>query len=130
MKENKLIIITSILTIAIILSAVLLSRGPKQANSIPADNVTIVDGKQIIEIDVKGGYSPAKSIAKAGIPTVVRFKTSRTFDCSASVRIPSLGFSKILPQSGFTEVEIGSQEPKTLQGMCGMGMYGFSIDFN
>ena len=93
------------------------------------NNVSIVDGKQIIEIQAKGGYQPRKSIAKAGIPTILRFETSGTFDCSSSVRIPSMNISKSLPQTGATDIDIGTSSLGTLQGMCGMGMYPFQVDF-
>lgn len=94
-----------------------------------ADNVTVVDGKQIITIDAKGGYLPVKSTAKAGMPTVIRFDTNGTFDCSASVRIPSMDITEILPQTGTTDVDIGVQQVATLQGTCGMGMYPFEVEF-
>lgn len=93
------------------------------------NNVSVVDGKQIIEIDAKGGYLPRKSVAKAGIPTVIRFNTQATFDCSSSVRIPSLNISKILPQTGSTDIDVGIQKAGPLQGSCGMGMYPFEIRF-
>ena len=94
-----------------------------------ANNVSIVDGKQIIEINAKGGYQPRKSVAKAGIPTIIRFNTKGTFDCSSAVRIPSLNISKSLPQSGITDIDIGSGEPGKLKGSCGMGMYPFEVEF-
>ncbi len=94
-----------------------------------ANNVTVVDGKQIIEISAKGGYQPRKSIAKAGVPTIIRFNTKGTFDCSSSVRIPSLNISKSLPQSGATDIYIGEGKLGTLQGSCGMGMYPFEVEF-
>ncbi|MEK7185555.1 MAG: cupredoxin domain-containing protein [Patescibacteria group bacterium] len=94
-----------------------------------ANNVTVVDGQQIIEIRAKGGYLPRKSVAKAGMPTILRFDTSGTFDCSSSVRIPSMNISKILPQTGSTDIDIGSPKLATLQGTCGMGMYPFEIEF-
>lgn len=93
------------------------------------NNVSIVDGKQIIEITAKGGYQPRKSIAKAGIPTILRFNTAGTFDCSSFVRIPSMDISKTLPQSGATDIDIGIQKVGLFQGMCGMGMYPFEVDF-
>ena len=99
-------------------------------NSASENNVTIVDGKQIIEIRAKGGYQPRISLAKAGIPTILRFNTSGTFDCSSSIRIPSLNISKILPQTGVTDIDLGTQKVGTLQGTCGMGMYPFEIDFH
>jgi len=95
-----------------------------------ASNVTVVDGKQIIEIDVRGGYNPSKSIAKAGIPTSIRFKTRGTFDCSSSIRIASLNVNQILPQTGSTDIDVGSQAAGILNGTCGMGMYRFEVDFN
>jgi len=93
------------------------------------NNVSVVDGKQIVEIRAKGGYQPRKSTAKAGIPTILRFNTSGTFDCSSSVRIPDMNISKMLPQSGTTDIDIGSQKVATLQGSCGMGMYPFEVEF-
>ncbi len=124
-------------TISIIVAAVLiggafmLTKGNSQENTptVPANNVTMVDGKQIVEISAKGGYQPRKSVAKAGIPTVIRFDTKGTFDCSSSVRIPSMNISKSLPQTGTTDIDIGSQQLATLQGTCGMGMYPFEIEF-
>lgn len=97
--------------------------------SADADNVSIVDGKQIIEIKVKGGYQPNKSIAKAGVPTILRFITDGTFDCSASIRIPDLNFSKILPQSGITDIDLDNPQVENLRGSCGMGMYQFNVEF-
>ncbi len=93
------------------------------------NNVNVIDGKQIVEVWAKGGYYPQKSIAKVGIPTIIRFNTSGTYDCSASVLIPSLGISEFLSPSGVTDIDLGSLESKTIQGTCGMGMYSFQVDF-
>lgn len=123
-------IISLIVAIGIILGAfVFIGKNSQPKNFDPAQNVTIVDGMQIIEIDARGGYFPRKSTAKAGIPTILRFKTAGTFDCSSSVRIPSLDISKMLPQSGATDIDLGDQKSGVLQGSCGMGMYPFEIDF-
>jgi len=102
---------------------------PTPNNAQNANNVTIVDGQQIVEITARGGYQPRKSYAKAGIPTIIRFSTNGTFDCSSSVRIPSLNVYKNLPQTGKTEIDIGAQQISTLKGSCGMGMYPFEIEF-
>ena len=95
----------------------------------PANNVSVVDGKQIVEVSVKGGYRPQKSVAKAGVPTILRFATNSTYDCSGAVRIPSIGYSAFLPASGKTDVELGTPQAGILRGMCAMGMYVFEIDF-
>lgn len=127
--------ITAIIISAIlIITAIILTGGKDREEQTPKEeiainNVSIVDGKQIIEIRAKGGYTPRKSIAKADIPTILRFNTNGTFDCSSSVRIPSMNISKILPQSGITDIDLASQKTGTLQGTCGMGMYPFEIEF-
>ena len=110
-------------------SIFLLKNNPQTTNDAPVNNVSVVDGKQIINIHVKGGYQPTKSVAKIGIPTVLRFETGGTFDCSASIRIPSMNIGKILPPSGTTDIDLGTPEITTLQGTCGMGMYPFEVDF-
>lgn len=95
----------------------------------PAQNVSIVDGVQIVEIRARGGYSPRQSVAKAGLPTIIRFDSKGTFDCSASVRIPSLKISKSLDFSGSTDIDIGKPKEGLMKGSCSMGMYPFEIDF-
>lgn len=127
----KKILPSLIVGIAIVVGAIMISVNDsgETINTTKASNVSIVDGKQIVEIDARGGYTPRQSFAKAGIPTVVRFNTRNTFDCSAFVRIPSLNISKTLEQTGSTDIEIGSQGVQTLQGSCGMGMYPFEVVF-
>ncbi|HEY4512731.1 MAG TPA: cupredoxin domain-containing protein [Candidatus Paceibacterota bacterium] len=125
----KATIISIILAVALIGGAFMLTRNNSDIELENVNNVSVVDGKQIVEIRAKGGYQPRKSTAKAGIPTILRFNTSGTFDCSSSVRIPDMNISKMLPQSGTTDIDIGSQKVATLQGSCGMGMYPFEVEF-
>lgn len=108
----------------------LVNRNSSSVNeNINVDNVSMVDGKQIIDIDARGGYLPRVSQAKAGVPTIIRFNTKNTFDCSASIRIPSMKISKMLPNTGSTDIYIGIQESGRFRGSCGMGMYPFEIEF-
>ena len=147
--NNKNTIIAIIVALLLITFAIIYSRGgikikgnTRENNAkenqqeftdsnpqIPANNVSIENGIQIIEIKAKGGYLPRESVAKAGIPTIIRFNTKGTFDCSSSVRIPSMDLFKNLPQSGTTDIDLGSQPLGTLQGTCGMGMYPFEVEF-
>lgn len=94
------------------------------------NNVTTVDGKQIIEIQAKGGYLPRVTTAQSGIPTTLRINTSGTFDCSSAIRIPSLKVSKNLPATGVTDIDLGTLAPGTIAGNCSMGMYPFEIQVN
>jgi plastocyanin domain-containing protein len=103
-----------------------------QSESAPADgkNVSVVDGKQIIEITAKAGYSPQKTIAQANLPTILKVKTTGTFDCSAALNIPNLKYSEVLPMNGTTEIPVPTDKTSgKLQGLCAMGMYNFEIDF-
>jgi plastocyanin domain-containing protein len=127
----KTTVVSIIVAVVLIGGAFFLTRGGSNTTEQVADanNVSIVDGKQIVEISAKGGYHPRKSVAKAGIPTIIRFNTNGTFDCSSSVRIPSMNISKSLPQTGTTDIDIGIQGVATLQGTCGMGMYPFEVEF-
>ena len=126
----KTVTISIMISLLMIIGAIALSAGKGDGvQAVDANNVTIVDGKQIIEIKAGGGYSPQKSIAQAGIPTIIRFDTKNTFDCSSSVRIPSMNISQILPQTGTTDIDIGNPKVGIFQGMCGMGMYQFAVDF-
>jgi plastocyanin domain-containing protein len=126
----KATVLSIIIAIVLIGGALMLANNSRSTDSTAnVNNVSIVDGKQIIEITARGGYNPRKSIAKAGIPTAIQFNTKGTFDCSSSVRIPSLNITKSLPQSGSTTIDIGTAQLGTLKGTCGMGMYPFEIEF-
>ena len=116
--------------ILIIIGTIVFSGPTKQAEQKTAvNNVSILDGKQFIDLTAKGGYTPRKSLAKAGLQTTLRVNTSGTFDCSSSIRIPSMDISRILPQTGVTDIDLGTPQLGTLSGTCGMGMYPFEISF-
>jgi len=120
----------AVIAVVVLGGALFLVTGDKNTyQSGNTSNVSIVNGIQIINIAAKGGYLPRESVAKAGIPTIIRFDTNGTFDCSSSVRIPSLAISKILPQTGMTEIDVGRLTEGVLHGSCGMGMYPFEVDF-
>lgn len=124
----KSTIISIILALVLIFGAIFLSRN-SSGGDVSVNNVKIVDGVQVIEISAKGGYSPRKSVAKSGLPTILRIDTNGTFDCSAVVRIPGLNITKNLPQSGVTDIDLGTSTLGKLNGSCGMGMYPFEINF-
>ena len=131
MNKVALSIISAGFIIALV---IIFSSGAKidNVNTGPAgQNIEIRDGVQYITINARGGYFPRVSTAKAGIPTKLIVKTSGTYDCSAALRINSIGFRQILPQTGDTEIDIGTPKAgEPLQGICAMGMYYFSVNFN
>ena len=136
-KQNLIIISAIILAAVIIFLAINYAGGSSSVNSNKeenvieenANNVSVVDGRQIILLKAKGGFSPIHSIAKAGVSTILRVVTNGTFDCSSIIRIPEMNLSKNLPLSGTTDIDIGVQKVGIFDGTCGMGMYPFDIKF-
>ncbi len=126
-------LIATLLAGALIVGAVWLSADSKTAEvgTQAGANITFVDGTQVIDITAKGGYSPRVTEAQANVPTILRVNTKGTFDCSSALVIPSLGFRKNLPPSDITDIKLPPQEGGTsLQGLCAMGMYSFTVNFN
>ena len=127
---NKTVSITITLSLILAVGIIFSDSGTKGTDQ-AVQNSVIKDGVQYITIEAKGGYSPQTSNAKAGIPTKLIVKTSGTYDCSASLVIKSIGFQKILSQNGEEIIDLGT--PKAgdkFQGVCGMGMYSFIVNFS
>jgi len=129
---NKIPLI--IVTAGLIIGLGIVFWGGKGNSNIPTDTVVqnseIKDGIQYVTITARGGYSPQVSEAQAGIPTKLIMKTKGAYDCSSSLVIRSLNFQKILPQTGETEIDIGTPNAGVpLLGTCSMGMYSFRIEF-
>jgi|SRR3989344_5323325 len=123
---NKTVLI--IITLGLVVVMGIIFSGTLEQQSV--SNVEIKDGVQYITINAKGGYFPALSNAQAGIPTKLIIQTNNTFDCSSALVIRSAGFQEILPQTGKTEIDLGTPKAgEPIQGVCGMGMYSFKINF-
>jgi plastocyanin domain-containing protein len=127
---NKTVSIILSIGLVIGIGIIFIGRSKKNtSNTGSVQQAEVKDGVQYIAINAKGGYSPHITDIKAGIPTKLIINTNSTYDCSASLIIRSIGFQKILPQTGRTEIDLGV--PKTGQsitGVCGMGMYSFVIN--
>ncbi|MDP3764412.1 MAG: cupredoxin domain-containing protein [bacterium] len=128
----KLTIISIVVSTGIIFATIFFANNRNSSGAVDSVAVSeIIDGKQIIAIKAKGGYTPRKILAKADIPTVIKVKTQGTFDCTSALVIPSLNYRANLAPSGTTEIEVPPQKiGSVINGTCAMGMYGFSIKFN
>lgn len=131
MNKTALIIISTALITGIGIMLLGQSKNnPYSTGAQSAQNVEIKDGIQYITINARGGYSPKVSTAQANIQTKLIVKTNGTYDCSAALVIRSIGYQKILPQTGEEVIDLGTSQSGTLQGLCSMGMYNFSVNFN
>lgn len=127
MNKTGLIIIS----IALLFALGIIFSGDLFRTNGTVQNVEIKNGVQYVSIDARGGYFPAISNAKAGIPTKLIINTNGTYDCSVALVIRQIGYQKILPETGKTEIDIGiSQKEESLEGVCSMGMYNFVVEFN
>lgn len=127
---NKSLIVSVFVAVLFIGGAVWLGSAPSEPSADAGNAVTVENGTQYIDITARGGYTPRRVTAKAGMPTVLRMNTRGTFDCSASLVIPRLSYQKFLQPSATEEILISAQQATgTLQGLCSMGMYSFQVAF-
>lgn len=126
---NSSLITSVALVLLLIGGAIVLTQRPAE-ESATNTNVRIENGQQIVEINAKGGYSPRTTTVQAGMPTILKVKTEGTYDCSSALTILALNYRKTLAATEVTDIEIPAQEAGTsIQGVCAMGMYNFSINF-
>jgi plastocyanin domain-containing protein len=117
-----------VIGLLVVINSLSANNAPQTATT---DVVSMVDGKQIVEVTVRGGYFPDSINAKAGVPTILRMKSAGTYGCERALRIPNLNISKTLPATGNTDIVINAQSAgTTIKGTCSMGMYNFAINFN
>ena len=127
MKKNLFTIII-ILLVGAIVYVFSFSGGNNELGG--GQNIEVRDGIQYVHISALGGYAPRVNKAQAGILTKLIMETKNTFDCSASFKIPEIGYQKILPQNSNTEIDLGiKNRGEKITGLCSMGMYSFSIEF-
>jgi plastocyanin domain-containing protein len=124
------------MTVVGIVGGYFLFRSPDDGDTrsnapvVSGDSVRTENGTQIIHIVARGGYSPRVVTAQADMPTRIEMETSGSYDCSSALTIPSLDYTKQLPATGTTIIDVPAQSKgEVLTGLCAMGMYTFDIEF-
>ena len=101
-STTKLIITVSVIVV-IGFVIMMVSKGPDEQVKGTSDQVTVnQNGVQVATINVRGGYNPNTLTLKANQPTKLNMVTRNTYDCSASLVIPSLHVNTNLPSTGTT----------------------------
>lgn len=126
---------TSTTVISIVVAGLLIGGaimfGSGSSDSWQESNVSIQNGTQVVEITAKGKYAPRLTTAQANMPTVLKVKTQGTFDCTAALTVPAVGYKAMLEPTGVAVIEIPPQKTgSVVQGVCAMGMYSFQVKFN
>ena len=76
------------------------------------------------------GYSPNLIRAPAGKPVSLTVVTSGTTGCTRAFVIPSIGYQRVLPESGQTTINIPARAASgNLRYTCSMGMYSGYFEF-
>ncbi len=91
--------------------------GPKKSRM-----AELVDGVQVVEVTVKGGYSPDVIRVAAGVPVRMLFDRQESGDCTSRVVFADFGVNQTLPAYGTTAVEFVPKEPGEYEFACGMNM--------
>ncbi|MBG6218800.1 plastocyanin domain-containing protein [Arthrobacter sp. CAN_A6] len=79
-------------------------------------------GAQVVDISVRGGYSPDLIRVTAGIPVQFRFDRQDNSDCTSRVVFPDLRKSASLAAFDTTTVDLMIEEPGEYPWACGMNM--------
>lgn len=130
---QKSTIISIVISIALVGGTLSLLSGnaPSGGEGGQSQNIEVRDGVRYVTVTAKGGYSPRVTRLQGGVPTKLVVKTDGTYDCSASLVVRSAGFQKVLQPVGEEIIDLGiPKSGERVQGVCGMGMYNFKIDFN
>ncbi len=87
-----------------------------------ATDAKVEGGRQVVDITVKGGYSPSLIRVEAGTPVRLRFHRQENSDCTARVVFPDLRKSASLEAFGTTTLDLDLAEPGEYSWACGMNM--------
>ncbi len=91
--------------------------GPK-----PEISAAVVAGEAEVKVTVKGGYSPSRIRAQAGVPLRLLFDRQETGDCTSRVVMPDFGINQEIPAFATTAVTIRPERPGEYGFACGMNM--------
>lgn len=101
-----------------------INLGGEGSNSAEPGLPKIVDGVQVVDINVRsGGYDPSDIKIRKGVPVRLNLITHGVYSCARAFRIPSLGVGKNLPAEGSETLEFTPQQEGRIMFSCSMGMY-------
>jgi uncharacterized protein len=90
-------------------------------------NVTLADGVQTVRMTQSpDGYLPADTVVHAGIPIAWVINSTSQWDCSAYLRVPTLGLSADL-KDGTNTIDLPALSPGVVPFTCVMGMYSGNL---
>ena len=82
----------------------------------------LLGGVQVVDIVVKGGYTPAEIVVKRGQPVPLNFYRDEENSCSEELLLPAFHLRRELPAFQTTRVELLPQQAGRFGFTCGMVM--------
>ncbi len=102
--------------------------GFNKVNKGTYSDVKVIDGKQIVNMDVvASGYIPNYFTVKKGIPVKWVINGKNVFGCQGYFVVPNLNIQKAL-EPGENIFEFTPKDPGFINFSCGMGMYRGRIE--
>ncbi|WP_283680374.1 cupredoxin domain-containing protein [Lentilactobacillus sp. Marseille-Q4993] len=83
----------------------------------------VVNDKQVVDVEVSGGYSPEVVVLKKGVPAVLNFTRKDASSCLDRVVFSDFGINEELPQNEEESITIDTSKPGEYSWACGMDMF-------
>ncbi len=94
-------------------------------NIIGDSGIKIVEGKQIVEMEINGlDYTPATFTLKQGIPVEWRINGKNARGCASVISVPNLGITEYIPKDAIKTIEFTPEKTGAIRFTCSMGMAG------
>lgn len=86
------------------------------------------NGKQRVAIRADDkGFTPSSVTLKKGTPATLVFTRTTDDTCAKDVVFPEINLKKALPLNAAVEVDVPTNDARTLAFTCGMGMFKSSV---
>jgi Cu+-exporting ATPase len=114
----------NVVDVVVVIAAAVLSFGLWRFffGSKDASRAELRGGVQVVQVTVKGGYSPARVEVRQGVPVRLVFDRQETGDCTSRVVFSDFGINKSLPAYATTTVELLPERVGEFGFACGMNM--------
>jgi plastocyanin domain-containing protein len=97
----------------------------------PTENVATAAKGPVTAITVTDdGFVPNQVDVKRGSKATLRFTRTSDKTCATSVAFPELGVEKPLPLNQPVDIDVPTEQARTLTFQCGMGMYKSKVVVN
>lgn len=92
-------------------------------HEVAEENAEVADDQQVVNVQVKGGYSPEVVILKKGVPAILNFTRTDSSSCLDRVIFSDFGINQELPQNQKESIQIDTNKAGEYGWQCGMDMF-------